>query len=417
MRILLSAYACEPGKGSEQGVGWHWATELARLGHEVAVITRANNRPLLERTLADAPIAGLRFYYYDLPAWAKWWKRGGRGVQLYHWLWQSGAYRLARQLTRKAQFDLVHHLTFGVFRQPSFMGRLGLPFVVGPLGGGEVTPASLRSSFPAKEMFWEMLRATSNKMAYWNPSLRAMFRQATLIFYKTPETLAALPAACRQRSRVQLEIGVEARRIRQEAVGQAAGAEFLYVGRLLYWKGVHLALKALCELRKNLPGATLTVIGTGPDEAGLKGLSAALGLRDSVQWLGWMPQEELWAHYGRYTAFVFPSLHDSGGSVVLEALSQALPVICLNTGGPGAILSPSCGIKVPVENRNEVQVVGDLKAAMEKLARDSALRAQMAHRALEFARATTWREVVSSAYAQVEEAINASNKRRSSDLP
>ncbi len=409
MRILLSAYACEPGKGSEQGVGWHWATELARLGHEVAVITRANNRPLLERTLADAPIAGLHFHYYDLPRWAKWWKRGGRGVQLYHWLWQHGAYRLARQLTQKMQFDLVHHLTFGVIRQPSFMGRLGLPFVIGPLAGGEVTPALLRRSFPAKEAFWERLREASNKIAYWNPSIPAMYRQATLIFYKTPETLAALPAACRQKSRMQVEIGVEARRILREPEAQVARAEFLYAGHLLYLKGLHLALKALCELRKDLPNTTLTLIGKGEAEAGLRRLSAKLGLGDSVQWLGWMPQEELWAHYGRYTAFVFPSLHDSGGSVVLEALSQALPVICLNTGGPGAILSPSCGIKVPVENRNEAEVVGDLKAAMEKLARDPALRAQMAHRALEFARANTWREVVSSAYAQVEEVINVAN--------
>jgi short-subunit dehydrogenase len=76
MRILLSAYACEPGRGSEPGVGWHWATELARLGHEVAVITRSNNRPVNRiRHWRSRQSAACDFYYYDLPSWSKWWKR------------------------------------------------------------------------------------------------------------------------------------------------------------------------------------------------------------------------------------------------------------------------------------------------------------------------------------------------------
>jgi glycosyltransferase involved in cell wall biosynthesis len=406
MKILLSAYACEPGKGSEPGVGWHWATELAHLGHEVAVITRSNNRPAINKALKESPIFGLQFYYYDLPSWSKWWKRGNRGIYLYYWLWQRGAYHLASQLTRKMQFDLVHHLTFGVFRQPSLMGRLGLPFVVGPIGGGEVTPKLLRYSFPAKEAFQEMLREISNKLAFWNPSLCGMLRQATLIFCKTRQTLDILPATCRKKSRVQLEIGLETRRIRRGIVEPAASANFLYAGRLVYWKGPHLALKALAGLRKHLPNATLTIIGTGSSEKRLKQLSAKLGLQNSVRWLGWIPHEEMWAQYCRYTAFVFPSLHDSSGNVLLEALSQALPVICLDTGGPGTIIPPSCGIKVPVGNRREAAVVKDLSSAMQKLADNLELRAEMGRRALEFVSANTWRDVVSSAYAQIQNSVH-----------
>jgi glycosyltransferase involved in cell wall biosynthesis len=406
MKILLSAYACEPGKGSEPGVGWHWAIELARLGHEVAVITRSNNRPVIEKALEESPIGGLNFYYYDLPSWSKWWKRGNRGIYLYYWLWQRGAYRLARQLTRRIQFDLVHHLTFGVFRQPSLMGRLGLPFVVGPIGGGEVTPELLRRSFPASAVFQERLREISNKLAFCNPSLRGMLRQASLVFCKTRQTLDILPATCREKSCVQLEIGLEPRRIRPRIVEPPASANFLYAGRLVYWKGPHLALKALADLRKHLPNATLTIIGTGSDEKRLKQLCAKLGLQDSVRWRGWIPHEEMWAQYCRYTAFVFPSLHDSSGNVLLEALSQALPVICLDTGGPGTIISPLCGIKVPVENRSEAAVIKDLSAAMQRLADNPELRAQMGCRALEFASANTWRDVVSSAYAQIQDSVH-----------
>ena len=113
-KILLSAYACEPGKGSEPGVGWHWALELARLGHEVWVLTRAKNRPAVEAELVKMPHkANLHFLYYDLPAWARWWKKGSRGIHLYYVLWQWGAYRLATQVHPRERFDIVHHITFG----------------------------------------------------------------------------------------------------------------------------------------------------------------------------------------------------------------------------------------------------------------------------------------------------------------
>jgi len=405
MKILLSAYACEPGRGSEPGVGWHWAIELARLGHEVAVITRSNNRFVIEKALADAPIASLRFYYCDLPRWATWWKRGNRGVYFYYWLWQHAAYRLAKHLTKTTQFDLVHHLTFTVFRQASYMGRLGLPFVVGPFGGGEVAPALLRRALPLKAAIKERFRDVLNKLALLNPSLRTMLMQATVIFVKTPETLAALPMASRGKCRLQMEVGVEPERIKAQTFWTPTNVAFFYAGRLLCWKGLHLALRAFAELHKERPDSTFTIAGDGTDSGLLKELADTLGLRNCVHWLGNIPHEQLRRYYNGHTAFVFPSLHDSGGTVILEALSQALPVICLDAGGPGEILLPSCGVKVSVENRSEEEVVADLKTAMRMLADNPELRARMGRRALEFATECTWKKVVSGAYAHIEQSI------------
>ena len=150
LSILLSAYACEPDKGSEPGIGWKWARNLAQAGHQVYVITRENNRASIEEALRKHPIPGVRFAYYDLPRWARWWKKGGRGVHLYYFLWQWGAFQVAKRLCRQHSFDVVHHITFGVFRQPSFMAFLGLPFVFGPVGGGESAPHPLRQSFPTR---------------------------------------------------------------------------------------------------------------------------------------------------------------------------------------------------------------------------------------------------------------------------
>src|SRR5271165_413242 len=148
-RILLSAYACEPGRGSEPGVGWAWATELARQGHQVSVITRAANRARIEGE-PRLP-SGPSFIYYDLPSWAQSVRRLPGGRHLYYVLWQwFAAYALRRCFTT-LPFDLVQHVTYVSLRYPSFMGSLGLPFYFGPLSGGEAVPPTLRSGFSPGE--------------------------------------------------------------------------------------------------------------------------------------------------------------------------------------------------------------------------------------------------------------------------
>ena len=103
-RILLSAYACEPGKGSEPAVGWMWATELAALGHEVWVITRSANRSAIEAALRSREPSRLHFVYCDLPLWARSWKKLPGAIYLYYFLWQWLAFRRARRLQSRAAF-------------------------------------------------------------------------------------------------------------------------------------------------------------------------------------------------------------------------------------------------------------------------------------------------------------------------
>ena len=190
-RILLSAYACEPGKGSEPEVGWMWATELADSGHEVWVITRAANRDAIEMELARRRRPRVHFAYCDLPQWARRWKRGARGVHLYYALWQWGAYRTAKRLTRKVNFDCVHHVTFVGVRGPSFMGLLGLPFFLGPVSGGESVPKALRVGMTRAARWRESVRDVANHAIHVDPVMRSSFRRAERIFVATPESLQA----------------------------------------------------------------------------------------------------------------------------------------------------------------------------------------------------------------------------------
>ena len=120
LKVLLSAYACEPGKGSEPGVGWNWAKQITRF-HDVWIITRANNKDPIERALTNEPMPNVHWVYFDLPRWLRFWKKRQRGIQLYYYLWQIGAYFKTMRLHREVRFDLVHHVTFVKYWTPSFL--------------------------------------------------------------------------------------------------------------------------------------------------------------------------------------------------------------------------------------------------------------------------------------------------------
>ena len=334
-RILLSAYACEPGKGSEPEVGWLWATELADAGHEVWVITREANRHAIEMGLREPAKPRLHFMYCDLPQWARRWKRGARGVHLYYALWQWGAYLAARRLTREVDFDCVHHVTFVGVRAPSFMGLLGLPFFLGPVSGGESVPKALRAGMTRRAKWRESVRDVANRAIHADPIMRSSFRRAERILLATPESLRLVPATFQEKCTVQLGIGLS-----REYLGWTgrkrktpdSRLRLLYVGRLLEWKGLDLAMHAIRRLRDRGVRVRFTIVGDGPAREALQRLAAELGVEQDVRWVAWLPHDQLHEHYYQHDALLFPSLRDSGGMVVLEALAHGLPVVCTDRG-------------------------------------------------------------------------------------
>jgi glycosyltransferase involved in cell wall biosynthesis len=404
LRILLSAYSCEPGKGSEPGVGWHWAVEMARLGHCVSVLTRQNNREAIELALGDANAktyaSNLSFIYYDLPAWARWWKRNGRGVHLYYLLWQIGAYGVARKAHLRHAFEAVHHLTFGVLRQPSLMGRMGIPFVIGPLGGGESTPPMLRRFFPFRSRVREWARDMGNFVCRYDPLVRGMYRDAGVVLCKTPESLAWVPERYRSHSRCMLEIGIDAKPELPD-LAESAGSELrlVYVGRFLALKGMDIGLRALAQLRAHGTNVTLTMIGSGPEASRWRALAVELGIDDAITWIPWMKQDDLMNTYASYDALLFPSLHDSSGNVVLEAMAHGLPVVCLDLGGPAQMVNEHCGIVVGTQGKTAEQVVDALSGLLETFSRRPVWRAALRTGARSRASNFAWHTVVARVWS------------------
>jgi glycosyltransferase involved in cell wall biosynthesis len=184
--------------------------------------------------------------------------------------------------------------------------------------------------------------------------------------------------------------GADARNLRELRV--------LYMGRLIYWKGLHLALRAFAEARQTLPGARMTVIGSGPDEKWLHSIGEELNLNGAVDWIPWLPQPKALQAYSQHDVLLFPSLHESSGNVVLEALARALPVVCLDLGGPGVMVDGTCGRAVATGGRSEAEVVHGLAAALVELTAPDAWQGA-ARGALARAREYRWESIVANVYA------------------
>jgi glycosyltransferase involved in cell wall biosynthesis len=374
LRILLSAYACEPDKDSAPDSAWRWAVGLAHAGHEVWVITRAASATAIERALAERRDVNVQVIYYDAPAWAHSWRRGAPDYSL---LWEWGAYRLARRLCRTTRFDIVHHVTFGVFRDPSFMAFLGVPFVFGPVGGGESVPRALRKTLPLRGRMVDRGRDVANWMVCIDPLMAAVYRRAAAILCKTDETLAAIPARYRDKCRVQLDVGIDdpGEQRLQPRSRETGRFRVLYVGPLAYAKGVHLGLAALARLRTTHPEATFTIIGSGPDAAWLRRTARHIGVEDAVSWIPQLDRPGIARAYAGHDAFLYPSLHEPSADAVLEALSRGLPVVGIATGGPAVLADPPCALLVPPGEPGET--VAALAGALARIAEDTALARSM----------------------------------------
>lgn len=365
MKILLLAYACEPNRGSEPGIGWKWAVNLAsNKENEIHVLTRSNNKPLIEEYWKGNCPSNLHFHYYDLPSLLIWAKHHGFPVNLYYALWLRGCSSFAEKLNACYHFDVAHHITFGVYRDACYLYRLNVPYVLGPLGGGEATPKKLLSLYSGKEKLKEYLRSFANTLAWLNPWLHKSFNNASLILTKTQDTKDVLNKWA-DKTYVNLEIGINEI---AEAVNENVDDVFLFVGRFTYWKGVKLALLAFRKYAKQHPSAQILFIGKGEMERDILSFAESNALKDNIKIIPWIQQDELKRYYASAKAMLFPSLHDSSGNVVLESLSFGLPVVCLDCGGPASILGDTLkGLIVSTDNADVNMVVEGLYKVMERL--------------------------------------------------
>lgn len=362
LKVLISAYACEPGKGSEPEIGWQWSLQMARF-HNVTVLTRSNNREAIEAALPPTASLGgtLRFVYHDLPPLALWLKKSLFFPIWYYLAWQSSAKAVVRELVALEHYDLLHHVTYGAVRYPTAFDAHEIPILWGPVGGMEDAPWKMLTPRFLVPMIGETVRNISNRLqtSRWS-RLKRQAKKCSGIISSTremQERLSSLGIV----SALLPAIGISAKHqlLDRSAKKNTGPLRLLYAGRLLFWKGIDLALYALAQSRTD---ATLTLFGDGPFMDAAKRLADRLGIASRVEFRGKQTRKIVLGEYCQFDAMLHPSLHDSGAFVVLEAMIHTLPVICLDRGGPALTVKPGCGWKIAPHRRD--QTIRDLAEAI-----------------------------------------------------
>ncbi|MGJ8696847.1 MAG: glycosyltransferase family 4 protein [Verrucomicrobiaceae bacterium] len=371
-RVFLSCYACEPGKGSEPEVGWRVATGVAEYA-EATVLTRENNREAIEQGCREIGGRLPDFIYYDLPeVFRRLKKKGILGIGSYYVLWQIGArWRFRREFE---QFDLLHHVTFNGFQFPGLWGGVSPKVVLGPLGGGMTFPrAILKSLSGGRRKEW--IRGLVVNSFRWNPAWIWNLLDADRVIAANHETADLLRQVRTDSVEVMLETGYEVSGEGGFSRSEGGACEVLWVGVLISRKCPVLAIEVIERAVSRGADVRMTMIGEGAMRGELEELVAEKGLEDRIQLIGRIPKEEVEERMASADVFLFTSMRDTSGNVLLEAMARELPLVVPNHQGAGLICSEEHAVMVEVGEKETF--VEDASDGVLKLAADAGLRERM----------------------------------------
>lgn len=341
MRILLSAFQCSPLKGSEPQTGWNWTTELARMGHDVTVLTTSDMRDDINSV---SPMSNIDFQYIDLPDVRFRWIPNMEFVPAYL-RWQDTA--LAHIRGREREFDIAHHVSWGGLHLGSELWRLSVPLIYGPIGGGQTAPSRYWRYF-GREWPIELLRTlATGPLLKLNRHCRQTIQNAAVILAENRDTVAACKRIGGREIRQMFSYGLAPTAIGGARVQPSGEPLILYVGRLLPRKGPTIAVEAFAELRKSVP-ARLIIAGDGPLRGQAEALAGRLGVADDVEFLGNVVFDDVRKLYDSASVLIFPSLRESFGAPIVEALGRGLPVVTLDMHGIADADADTAVEKVPL---------------------------------------------------------------------
>ena len=381
--LLMVAYQCGPGLGSVSQIGWQWFSGMAER-RPTTLVTHVRNRAAIE---AAPPLpAQAQIIYIDTEWFAgplyrlakRLFPRSEHAVfmlsQLDWFLFDAMALRQLKKLKRTQAagqaWQLLHLVTPVTVSAPTRLHRLGLPLVRGPLNCGLPMPAGFETVLKDDAMGLSRLRLFPRLLeALWGS-----LRNSGTLLVATAATRAALPAGLQARAIKMLENGVDPQCFMAEPQGQSERSErserpdaagplrVCFVGRLVAVKALPLLLQAMARLRAAGTTVDLEVLGDGPMRAPWQAEAEALGLAAQISWRGAQAAPEVAAALRRCQVFCLPSVRESGGAVLLEAMACARPVIGMNFGGPAEIVDAEVGWRVAMGDA--AQAVAGLTAAL-----------------------------------------------------
>lgn len=374
-RILLVAHHCNPEWGSEPLIGWHQARSLAERT-DVTVVTHVRNRPALERrTDLRATVE-----YVDTERLAKriqtWndrlWKGGGVTNRMFldtvtQRAFDREAVRIARRLVDAGRIDSIQRVSPISPRYPTKLGQLGVPFVLGPVNGGLRTAPGFPEIDRRERTRFLALRGLARVL----DPFRTTLHTASAVLAANRHTLDMLPFGVRRKAEVLSENAVEIERFEPRFERRGERLRILYCGRLIPLKGVDFLIRGLAGWSATTD-FLLDVVGDGPERARLEALSNSFGLGERIRFHGHVAVEVIPGFMRGCDVLCLPSVRESGGGVVLEAMACGKPAVVLDHGGPPELVGTDAGICVQADS--DQTLVAGLAAALGALADDEPRR-------------------------------------------
>jgi glycosyltransferase involved in cell wall biosynthesis len=394
--VLISAHHCVPGMGSEHAVGWNLVSRLAR-EYPIILITQDNEyRSIVEYYIADLKKIGCIIEVFFIAHSSR---TDGRknNLRIIYYLtyiiYQIRVFKLAKKLSNKYSIFATHHLTIVGFREPGFLWRLKTPFVWGPVGGLVYAPKILFGELPLKAKIYQAVRNALTALQFIM-SFRVRFaykaaKRTSSFIAATPDigqkfidrfggTFTWLPETGSANG------GVFGATPPKKKLGRRL--ELLWLGGLIDIKPLGILLEAISEIPNHQERVRLTIVGDGDSRARFE--SIANEKKINAVFVGWLPHDEAKNMFQFADLFVLLSLKDLTTNVVFEALSSAIPVICLDHHGYSHVIDDTCGIKIPLSEPTALR----LKIADEltRLIDNPSLLAPLSRGAKDRALAFTW---------------------------
>ena len=391
--VLLSAYACCPGRGSEPRYGWQYLLMYARIYRRVILLTSATDHLRVRQELEALQIRNVTLVVIHMPfGLDRLHSVPVGGIHLHYWLWLRAAKRAVRHLDEK--IDFAHHITYGSLQFGSPIYELTCPFIFGPVGGGQVTN---KVFYPlmGKARYIETIRNIVSTSFYrFNPFFKGTIAKASLIYCSNKETYSAassfLPADQRHKLKMMLDtvlddaffsVPLPEKRPAQRPLSA------LWVGRLIPRKGIEILLNTALLLKEE--NFTLTMVGDGPMREKTLEFIKTHGLEKTVQFIGQVDQRKLLEYYRKADLLLFLSYRDSAGLQIVEAFSQGVPALSFDQFGASLLINEDTGIKIPIEGTvGEIQE--KIAGAIRDLARQPEKLAAMSRHAATYAREFSW---------------------------
>ena len=387
-KVLINAYACSPYRGSEPGMGWKFVDALSNIAQVHVITEKGEFEEDIKRYFIEHPEKKQNMHFYfvergkDNPLLLKLWPPS------YYWFyrrWQKKAYKLALELDAKENFDIVHQLNMAGYREPGYLWRMNKPFVWGPIGGFGNVPWCMLPSMGLKGLvFYTCYNIINWWQMHTNGRVRAAMHKADALIAATITNAQRIKHLFGKDSYLIPEVGFEGNADNRFAVrNDGEKLRLCWSGLHIPRKSLNLLIDALAVL--NSDDIELHVIGKGSETDKWKRRAEKRGLKNVV-WHGWVERSQALKIMQSCHLFCITSLSDLTSTVILEALSYGMPVITLDHCGFSNVINDSCGIKVPIESKQ--QVVRDFAAAIAEMADNEPLRRKLSEgarqRALEY---------------------------------